>query len=248
MKPVTVEFVVDEWEEMGSWGWRPKCQPDFDPLTNGFGIAHDAMEHKDLSDSSLEAEVMAFGAMLYVRGENGWFAEQQRGTHYSYQEIMGGDLATPICDSWKDPDRCPLPEIVGFEQPLDDQDDDIRQIARLAVAETLQVVPDRLDERVCLSELVHLRRNLADWLRRGYRDAVQRFGDTPQWMVGELFKNMADAVDGKSRHYCREEYQGTTMTITYPHPDRDANGDAVLVVVKEPWEDELETEEGAEHE
>lgn len=65
--PVSCDFVwVSSDSETGEPGWRPALMPMFN-AGSAFHVAHDTLEHLDHSDPSLEAEMRAFGAHLFLR-------------------------------------------------------------------------------------------------------------------------------------------------------------------------------------
>lgn len=66
---------VFEWREdreFGHDGWILKGFPNFN-ASGGQGIAHDTLEHFKKGDGSLAHEMLAFGAIIFIRGETGWF-------------------------------------------------------------------------------------------------------------------------------------------------------------------------------
>jgi len=60
------EFEVQEHEEYGGLGFKPKWFPGADPLS-GMAVAHDILEHGRNEDGSTEHELMAFGAAMFIR-------------------------------------------------------------------------------------------------------------------------------------------------------------------------------------
>lgn len=58
----------------GTDGWIPAWikHEGFDPGW-GLGVAHDTFEHRTCDNGSWPQEIMAFGAMLYIRGLSGYF-------------------------------------------------------------------------------------------------------------------------------------------------------------------------------
>jgi len=71
MAPENYEFVCETHEDYGSLGWRLKKFSGFDPL-DGMAVAHDCLEHFPDLDTSLDAEFMALGAAMLIRGETGY--------------------------------------------------------------------------------------------------------------------------------------------------------------------------------
>lgn len=71
---ITRQFVWDRNRITGMMGWVPEPLPQFDAGT-AFHVAHDVLEHVNETDASLEAEMRAFGATIYLRGETGYWSE-----------------------------------------------------------------------------------------------------------------------------------------------------------------------------
>lgn len=59
----------------GLIGWKPLWMRNADPTESEF-VPHDIMEHFGEEVITLESELMALGAMLYVRAENGFFQRE----------------------------------------------------------------------------------------------------------------------------------------------------------------------------
>lgn len=72
---LTRHFTWEAREDYGYNGFVPCWIKNAEPVTS-FGLAHDVLEHcrGPREDGSLSAELMAFGAMFYIRGETGWFS------------------------------------------------------------------------------------------------------------------------------------------------------------------------------
>lgn len=64
---ISMEFEVAIHEEYGDLGFRPCDMPNADPLT-GMAVAHDMLEHFANDRGTVEDELQALGAMLFVRG------------------------------------------------------------------------------------------------------------------------------------------------------------------------------------
>ena len=67
---ITADFTFCEWEDVGLWGLRMKGHPEFDPSTE-YGVAHDILEHFPSGGTGVAGELMALGAMRWVRWETG---------------------------------------------------------------------------------------------------------------------------------------------------------------------------------
>jgi hypothetical protein len=233
---VREEFRFELDDEYGSMGWRPKSTPDFNVNSNGAGVAHDFLEHVH-GDSTLEGEVMAFGAMIYGRGMSGWFYGQAF-MGRSAEETMGSSLESPLRDAWwnfADTDS-PLKDVPGFEPPLDDGDAEgmIEQVAHYTMADLIKERGYSGDEgNYSLRALVDTNRRLKRWMRRGWRDVQRRFPNVSGYALADLFTEIRDKVDA-IRITARggEEDEGTTMLV-------EVNPDSLQVRVQVTHPDEL---------
>jgi hypothetical protein len=66
-------FSCAEHEDYGIKGWRPDWFPGADPVV-GMGVAHDCLEHRASKTGPLNEEMMALGAMMFIRGGGGYFS------------------------------------------------------------------------------------------------------------------------------------------------------------------------------
>lgn len=66
------KFTCMEHEEFGELGWRPDWLKHlgFEPSWD-FGVSHDILEHMVDKIGGAEGELMAFGAVIWIRGESG---------------------------------------------------------------------------------------------------------------------------------------------------------------------------------
>jgi hypothetical protein len=69
-----MRYVFDYAEHQeGGWnGWRPKWIPGADPL-GALVVPHDILEHGRGDSGSIADELIAFGRMLYIRAEGGYW-------------------------------------------------------------------------------------------------------------------------------------------------------------------------------
>jgi hypothetical protein len=75
-------------------GWMPNWVKDaaIDP-GQGITVSHDILEHIVDDIGGAEGELMALGALLWIRGESGWFYNQMRMAYRSVTDILGSDIA-----------------------------------------------------------------------------------------------------------------------------------------------------------
>lgn len=87
---ITRTFAYEQDEEYGFNGWKPKWMRNANSM-DGLGVAHDVMEHIGDIDKSTgaENEFMALGAMIYTRGEAGYFGNfTDTITQFAYEFVQ----------------------------------------------------------------------------------------------------------------------------------------------------------------
>jgi hypothetical protein len=65
-------FILEEWDTTGGLGLRPEWFPGADPL-GGVAVAHDILEHDNMTVGDVNEEIQALGRMHWIRGEGGYF-------------------------------------------------------------------------------------------------------------------------------------------------------------------------------
>lgn len=184
----------------GSEGWIVKSQPDFDAV-GGLGVAHDSMEHFDTAAGTLEEEILAFGSMLYIRVESGWF---HYNNNFSAAKNMASDLARFIYERWSSGD-CLRP-VKGRPRHLDeclehDIEETIRETRRLLGSEFEYDREDSYAEFNRQNAYVYER--LKGWMRQGYWKAKRRYRDASTFDLAECFTQIRDKVE-KLTKYAQE--------------------------------------------
>ena len=188
---------IFEWredKEFGGNGWIPKGYPDFN-AGDGLSIAHDTLEHFADGDGSLSAEMEAFGSMLYIRVQSGWF--YSRGNARGAAPNMGSDIARFLQQMrWQDMNlRNP-----GRTYRLGDGlDDEIEAI----ITEGLRQAND---EEAYSGDEVPFRytrdwkiQYMVGWMRKGYRRCKQRWHDAGPHQLSYLFDRIVRDVDDRFR-------------------------------------------------
>lgn len=177
-------------EEHGITGWLDVRAPSNFDVGFGFGIAHDVLEHFDLS-GTVEAEGEAFGAMLWGRGSGGYWQRQYHEQVYSdIAEIVirGGGCAAPpkrpralTCD-------CGEPELMLVEA-LDR--------AFRACDEYLDTYSQQDTPRETIKQWFD---NFGQWIRIGYRRANRRYGRTTNpHMLSLMYRELETKFDAAVR-------------------------------------------------
>lgn len=198
---ITRKFVWAEWEETGIDGWLPKWLPD----TSGFnpssaqGVAHDVLEHGAREKGELHNEMKAFGRIIFVREENGYFV----GKWGSIAENLGQE----VFQIWRD-----ARDSGNHHDTLDDGHADYT-FEKMIEAMLASAAKERSGEGDCGSDEYYGPtddeiRQCLHWFRIGYRDAARRYS----WVgcgVCSLFNEVANQTKALGE---RHEY-GDVLTV-----------------------------------
>jgi len=164
IKRITKKFVPREHPEHGTWGWLEVGSPDtYFPL-EAMGVAHDVLEHKLRPKQGIEEELMAFGAMLFIRYDGGYWVDR-RGSASEWYYQVSTDLAEMMVKYGDAVKPCRSRILSGeleFQRSMG-----IDHANREA-----------FDMDYTFRGLKYeTRENLLGWIRKGYRWAVNRYGD-----------------------------------------------------------------------
>lgn len=199
--PISRKFIWAYSDEFGVYGWRPADMPEFDPVNSGFGMAHDVLEHFSATDSSIEAEFMAFGSILYLRAETDYWSMIGR---------MNPDPANQLYDEihrfiWHDTiEQSRSIRDAGRTRELHTEVEDILWHIKAKIKD--QTDADEWNEFA--DELLH---RAFDWMRRGYRKATRR------WQLDECERlDLFYRVERHCDELCAKRYfdEGTLLTIS----------------------------------
>ncbi len=203
------EFEWGEDEEYGWWGWIPKGFPEFN-AGKGMLVAHDVLEHFTDDSGTLEAEIRALGAMVFIRGEGGYF--WNKGSIHGPGKNLGADLAK-FYDELSDGMHSCYDE---FSMPprtcrLDTEGDYIIEEALEEAKKLFRLEQEynRNDNPIDLKEPKEWERKMRGWLRIGYRKAVKRYCKAEPYACSELFRHIEMAVDNIYADFS----QGDILTI-----------------------------------
>lgn len=189
MRVRKAEFVWAEDRELGGYGWVPKCNLDFNAM-NGMGVAHDSMEHGDLTAGTLEEEMLAFGAMLYIRGDGGYWWQSYR---CKASENMDGGIARFSREAFY-ARQCVLQKP---KRSLHiDHETDIQEIVDAgwrALRAEFEYEPNNWAE--FKRHNPEFKKRLAGWIRRGYQECKRRYNNIPAWKLCDVFRQISKRVD-----------------------------------------------------
>ena len=197
---ISREFIYKE-DEHGNVGWIPEWLPN---ATSGDGrtVAHDVLEHMPNSTNrnSSEDELVAMGAVYYIRGETGLLYSPYR----DITETIASDIYFILSDSANNGERIRSP---GFKYKLSDYsvDDTFKQATREGIKSFKENYEDDID---ILDENTYT--YILNWMRIGYRQAINRYKNTDQGTIGYIFNQIQREVD-KCKYI--NEYDKMRVTV-----------------------------------
>jgi hypothetical protein len=198
-------FIYKEDQEYGNLGWVELNAPDCFNTGDGRLVAHDTLEHfKPIyGNYSVEDELLALGASMYIRGEQGYFADRH---------------SPSIPDQYSpDVERCIAVLLNNSVSTITRKvraipcEEDLQETVHKACTEynyLLEgtVVPAKLQEHV-----KHL-------LRAGYRKAAKRFhGDASG--ACNLFMQIEAAVNNVTKY----ADEGDMLVVSFNATNLDYN-------------------------
>lgn len=190
---ISRHFEWKEHPESGATGWLLKGAPGVYDPGRGLQVAHDCFEHLDYA-GTLESELEAFGAILYIRGNtynNYWAVTNPRARDLDPSSILAEELADFLAER----EMSVRPRNTHRFIPLSDEDDEevILRMAKLCVPylreylEAHNVEPNFREIRQALRMAPH-------WMRAGYRKTQRRW-KMNRFDLCELFIMVEELVD-----------------------------------------------------
>ena len=189
------DFICEEHKEYGLIGWRPKDQPDFDPLL-GMGTAHDCLEHFRGGDESPADEFQALGASYRLRGVYNYSRHFEGNVNEAYAHLGADmpDIFEHVYDQGMGLSAAPA----SAYKPLRGKPE---MALRAAMVEGLKNIRERYEgeddeTRPPASEIAAFYRDGLAWMRHGFRRSGKRFGsDCYEFMY--LFREIHKEADAK---------------------------------------------------
>ena len=212
----------------GSMGWRMLGQPTFTPASPRL-VAHDIIEHGPHDNGSLEDELRAVGAVVFVRLTSGaiFTDSDYDGGPMPLPELAASFFKLVMHNAMCDGVRLDLIEPPGNE-PLDaatygtGQDEVLQQGVTLAAQQLPNyAIPDGCSkaQRDALCSKDSQRRMLG-WARLGYREAYARYFGDPQ-LGAYLYHEVKTKVAKIS--YGRGVRKGDELLITVSPATREVS-------------------------
>lgn len=100
MKKETFTLWYGQDDTSGYTGWNCKQHPEFDAVNpeGAYLLGHDLLEHFDMVDCTICAELFASGAMVYVRGPDyfGSLRNDRRLSNMSFSEILKNGIKSDL--------------------------------------------------------------------------------------------------------------------------------------------------------
>jgi len=200
IKRIMKKFLPREHPEHGTWGWLEVGSPDtYFPL-EAMGVAHDVLEHKLRPKVGIEEELMAFGAMLFIRYEGGYWAHRS-GDMSNWHYQVSTELAEMMVKYRDSVLPCRSPRLSG----------DLEYQLMMSCDKALQEMFD-IDER-CTTVSLQTCENIKAWMRKGYRWAVNRYGSAVN--ACQLFREIQEQVARLDAEECYYNSETLTVSINY---------------------------------
>lgn len=221
------KFIYEEHREHGGFGFRPLWLPNADPAS-GMTVAHDVLEHFPHDNGSVDHEFKAFGAMMFVRGVCGWWAEQ--GSYYpDPAKQVGGDFYDLLSRVHEGDENLNPPGIVP---PLRQYDDLLQRVAKAGCEEATKELQNGYDPKECVSPEEHDR--ILGWMRLGFRAARRRYSGCDPYDVQCAFTHIKKVSDDILKRLNEDESMTGAKLIV--HCDPTPYTGSVTVELLEQWE------------
>ncbi len=228
-------FTYEDDDDFGP-GFVPDWIEDANP-SQGMGAAHDVLEHFPNCIGGFEGELMAFGSLIFVRGEH--YQPLNRHLWNVYDGISSDIqyfLPTVLYgeQTLRDPGAFRASEVTdeGMNLPLLR----VSVSAGVRIAIEHQVYGDQTVESIRATLPGDAERRIVGWIVKGYRKARLRFkrADLPEWRACELFETIASEFDQALKE---EGSPGDEITVKVDLRNRSVD------VRRTTWEDRMEMSE-----
>lgn len=196
-------------------GFLLATAPDGFTPGRGLTIAHDVLEHFPKDSGQVHEEAMAFGAIMWIRGMNGFFTRNSPGYN------MSSDIADQylrykgVC--------IPFTKRVNLTRDIDEEVPRwLEEGINLAWAEIegqLDLDSENGDEYAEQEEEYNeWSEEWMKWALYGFKRVQRRYKDIDSWNLCQVFQDIMKAVDGLQPEYDGQEFilrygiNGATIT------------------------------------
>lgn len=205
MKMTTRKFVwgIDNNRDVA--GWIPSGMPNFDTGT-GQTVAHDSIEHFSAQEG-IENEMLAFGAMIYIRGEGSYLqllppVRHRNRDYWDYGWHLSGDFARFLAESG-----------ANIKAPRNSApvDETAEELIASMVRHSASSMDDEMEVHSATFDRQAVIERAVGWIRCGYRAAQKRFGSNSPDEVCYMFHRIETEID--EEHATAEE--GDTLIVRF---------------------------------
>lgn len=187
MKTIKRIFDCEIGEDVGEVGFVPRGAKDADPYWS-LTVAHDTLEHFPNDIGSIAGELRAIGAMLAIRGENGYFG-------LGFSEAISSDFVELARHFIHEGFNLEAP---GRSRPVEFHADyELQRAVTIGLREVWsELIVDGYYEEVAeeaVLQFCRLHKAILGHMRNGYRAASNRYSSTYSAMVS--FRDIVKAVD-----------------------------------------------------
>lgn len=199
----TFIYVDADQDRNADWsGWRMEGMDHFDP-GESYTIAHDALEHFEKNETTLEQEMMAFGSMILMRVMGGWWQSENSYHAGREHEIIADDIARFLSETgWTIKPRkgCRINEDIAHM--VVDRD----YFQHTVLGNDYHEREGYKGRKAAYDTYIHCMR----WVSKGYAKARRRWAGNSEYELRDLFINVTRAVE-KYKH----AEHGDKLTIAF---------------------------------
>lgn len=205
------EFVYTESDEdYGGAGWVPRGMEKANAFEATM-IGHDVMEHIGGESDRYVDELLALGASVYVRTENGWYSmgRMAQNINETWQHLGSSLLMDVFRDAWYEGRDIRHP---GRTRPLDAMQESEFEMAIDYCINLAKFELDSEEREEGMRKLHSCRYTMLGWLRKGYRRAVRLYGRHRQHRALDAFIEMGEKLQRETRDES-DRYEGYRVKV-----------------------------------
>lgn len=186
---ITRIFKLGIDDDFGTYGLRPANRPEFNH-SSGITVMHDLLEHFPDDTGDVEGELMALGAMLYVRDGDNWFAHTN--SRFGAARSTAAEMV-PLSTALDVDGRTHLRPC--RQPPIRDKHGTIEGLLDAIYFETNCLLSQEFSSEPDMIEWTRDGADMLGWMRLGYRRAKRRYRRYSERHMEELFRCGAEQVD-----------------------------------------------------